>query len=80
MPRSVQQKAVASFSPRYESRAPPAYDSSTFIESRSARKVVSSPEADRTTTANGSPLSTRAGRHQPLPSVTPSMTLVLDLE
>ena len=80
MPRSVQQKAVAFLSSKYGSRAPSAYDSSTFIESRSARNVMSSPVAERTTTANGAPLSTRAARHQPRASVTPSITFVLAVE
>ena len=41
---------------------------------------MSSPEAERTTTANGLPLSTRAARHQPWASVTPSITFVLAVE
>ena len=41
---------------------------------------MSSPDADRTTTANGLPLSTRAGQHQPRASVTPSITFVLAVE
>ena len=74
MPRSVQRNASTASLARYSARHPSEYDSSTSIESRSARKVLSSPSAVSATMANGSPLATRTRRLHPFSSVSPSMT------
>ena len=80
MPRSVQRNASTPSSARYSGRHPSEYVSSTSIESRRARKVLSMPSALAATTANGSPFATRTRRLQPFSSVSPSITLIFALE